>query len=239
MHRIRADTWKERTLDPRSKLMIAAGMAAMLLLSQRAWPHADHVHGAGAKPAQSVVPGAKAVKLADTVLQDQDGRSLRLASDVAGDKLVVVTFVFTHCTDTCPTVSHTFAQLQDKLGALLERRVRLVSLSVDPARDTPARMKEHASLFDAKPGWLWLTGDAANVRAALQSFGVHVAKPGNHPAQVLVGDPRSGRWTRLYDIDNAQQLFARVNELLAQTCTPAPHPAAAGHARPGCVAQPG
>lgn len=226
-------------MDLKSKLIIAGGMTAMLLLSQRAWPHADHAHGAGAQPAQAVASTAKPVKLADTLLQDQDGRSLRLASDVVGDKLVVVTFVFTHCTDTCPTVSHTFAQLQDKLGALLDQRVRLVSLSVDPARDTPARMKDYAALFDAKPGWLWLTGDAANVRAALQSFGVHVTKPGNHPAQVLVGDPRSGRWTRLYDVDNAQQLFAKVNELLAQPCTPVPHPAAAGSAKPGCVAQPG
>jgi protein SCO1/2 len=196
----------------------------------------------------------KPVKPADTLLVDQDNRKLRLASDALADKVVVVSFVYTNCTDVCPMVSHTFSKLQASLAPLMEKKVRLVSLTVDPARDTPARLAEYAAHFEPKPGWLWLTGDVSNVAQALQSFGIHITKPENHPAQILVGDAKSGRWTRFYDIDKPQQVLAKVDELLAaqratpsaadasarrEPCTPGQPQAAAPGAKPGCVAQPG
>lgn len=159
-------------------------------------------------------PAATPVKLVDTLLQDQDGRRLRLA-DALGDKVVAVTFVHTSGVDTFPLVSHTFAQVQQKLAGAMGDRVRLVSLTVDPARDTPARLKSYSSAVGAGPGWLWLTGAPASVTAALNGFGIHFRNVGSHPAVVLVGDPRSGRWTRLYDIERPDQVLAAINEHLA------------------------
>ena len=93
-----------------------------------------------------------------------------------------------------------------------------------------------------------------DVTEALQSFGIHIRKPENHPAQILVGDPKTGRWTRFHDVDQPRQVLAKVDELLAaqrpdRTATeggaqreqcnrPSPQAVATG-ARPGCVAQPG
>ena len=188
-------------------LCALAGAPASLFEVQA---HEAHERG------QAIAPAAgKPVKLTNAMLQDQDGRSLRLATDVVADKVVAVTFVFTHCVDTCPIVSHTFAQVQEKLGPLLEDKVRLISLTVDPARDTPARLKQYASQFNPRPGWLWLTGDQASMKQALQDFGVYVASPENHPSIIVIGDPRTGRWTRLYSIDSPQQVLSRLNELLA------------------------
>lgn len=227
-------------MSARNELAAVACILVMLALASAAWAHGGNAHGAPAKAAAAPAASGRPVKLADTLLRDQDGRALRLASDAVGDKVVVVTFVYTHCTDICPLVSRTFARLQDQLGVLLESRVRLISLTVDPARDTPSRLKDYASLFGAKPGWLWLTGGRGDVAAALQGFGVHVADPANHPAQILVGDPRQGRWTRLYDTDDAQSVLAKVTELLAaSTCITGARGAPAGAASPGCVAQPG
>ena len=193
-----------------TKFAINTAMLLCALAAAPAHPHEAHARG------QAIAPAAgKPVKLTDSLLQDQDGRSLRLATDAVADKVVVVTFVFTHCVDTCPMVSHTFAQVQEKLGPLLEDRVRLISLTVDPARDTPARLKQYASQFDARPGWLWLTGDQASMKQALQDFGVSIASPENHPSLIVIGDPRTGRWSRLYSIDSPQQVLSRVNELLA------------------------
>jgi protein SCO1/2 len=150
-------------------------------------------------------------------------------------------------------VSHTLSQVQEKLGALMEDRVRLLSLTVDPARDTPARLKEYAASFNPKRGWLWLTGAPANVTAAQQAFGVTIRNPEMHPAQILVGDPKSGRWTRLYDIDKPQEVLAKVHELLAaqhadnaaaqdgtarEKCNRHSHHADAQAKTAGCVAQP-
>jgi protein SCO1/2 len=228
----------------------AALLLATGVLAPCAWSHGGHEHDRHGAPAAG---GGKSVKLTDTVLVDQDGRKRRLASDAVGDKLVVVTFVFTNCTDTCPMVSHTFSQVQEKLGPLMEQKVRLISLTIDPARDTPQRLKSYGAQFGAGAGWLWLTGERGAVTAALRDFGIRVASVENHPSQILVGDPRNGRWTRLYDIDNAQQVLASVAELLAAR-GPERHgangdvrrencarqlQAVAAAGEPGCVAQPG
>lgn len=230
----------------------ALAMLGLFACMPRAWPHGDG-HGHHGAQAPAALAG-KPVRPTDVALVDQDGRKLRLASDALGDKVVVVSFVYTNCTDICPMVSQTFAQLQASLAPILDKKVRLVSLTVDPARDTPARLKEYAEHFAPKPGWLWLTGEITNVAQALQGFGLHITKPENHPAQILVGDAKSGRWIRLYDVDRPQQVLAKVDELLAaqradraagpaaaarEKCTGTTPQAASAGAKPGCVAQPG
>jgi protein SCO1 len=223
-----------------------AVVLGLALWAPAIWSHEGHAqHDAGTAASASQ---GRAVKVGDVALLDQDGRRLRLASDAIGDKVVVVTFVFTNCVDTCPLVSHTFSQVQEQLGALMEQRVRLISLTIDPVRDTPARLKAYAAQHGAGPGWLWLTGDPRSVTTALEGFGVHNASPDRHPSLVLVGDLRSGRWTPIYDIDNAQQLVANVADHLAARHAGADIPsyecprgkrlAAPGTKKADCVAQP-
>jgi protein SCO1/2 len=191
--------------------MLPAGVAR----SAEEHQHGGHEHSHHTPSAAPVMPQGLPLRLTDTVLTDQDGRQKRLLSDVVADKVVVVSFLYTNCTAVCPIVSHTFSQLQDQLGSLLDSRVRLVSLSVDPARDTPGTLKAYSAQHGARPGWLWLTGSSANVTEALKAFGAYSANFENHPAVVMVGDGRSGKWTRLYDIDDSQRLLAKAREYLA------------------------
>jgi protein SCO1 len=197
----------------RTKTIVGAAVLGVATLPI-ALAHSVDRHEHGQQAVTATASGAT-VKLPDTLLTDQDGRQVRLLSDVVADKVVVVSFVYTHCAEVCPVVSHTFSQLQDKLGALLDSRVRLVSLSVDPERDTPGKLKAYSGRLGAKPGWLWLTGPSANVTKALKGFGAYSANFENHPAVVMVGDGRSGRWTRFYDTDDPQRLIAKANEYLA------------------------
>jgi protein SCO1 len=190
----------------------AVVIGAAALPGTVAWGH-DHSHHSPS--ARAATPQGKAVKLSDTVLTDQDGRQVRLLSDVVADKVVVVSFLFTSCTDSCPIVSHSLSQLQDKLGDMLDSQVRLVSLTVDPARDTPAKLKSYSAQHGARPGWLWLTGSPANVTEALKGFGTYSANFENHPGVVMIGDGRSGKWTRVYDIDDAQRLMVKTQVFLA------------------------
>lgn len=93
-------------------------------------------------------------------LVDQDGDSLR-AADLQGE-VWVASFVFTHCTGVCPLITARMAGLRDSLAAdgLLGEEVRLVSFSVDPARDTPEVLRGYAARFDGGPPseWAFLTG---------------------------------------------------------------------------------
>ena len=119
-------------------------------------------------------------------LTDQSGGTLSRA-DLAGQPWVAG-FIFTHCTDVCPLITARMALLRDSLTAarLLGRNVRLVSFSVDPARDTPEVLTEYAGRFGGSPPseWAFLTGDNPDsIRTMIQKgFHLTAAVPPGHGA---------------------------------------------------------
>lgn len=172
--------------------------------------HAQHVASAASRPASGVE-----LKLPDTSLKDQDGRAVRLTSDVLGGRVAVVNFVYTTCTTVCPVLSATMAQLQQRLGKRLGEKVLLVSVTVDPLRDTPARLKEYAGQHGAGEHWRWLTGRKSDVDAVLKAFGTFTPDPVDHPAVTLVGDAEGRRWTRLYGFPSVEEVLSQVEHALA------------------------
>lgn len=177
-------------------------------------PHAMHRAQGAAAPAAAAVAAAN-VELLDTRLLNQDGEPLRFDSEAVGDGVVVIDFVYTRCTTVCPVLSTVFAQLQERLGPRVGSDVRLVSLSLDPVSDTPARLKEYAIRYASGPGWTWLTGDKPEVDRTLLALGAYVGDPASHPPMVLVGDVRRGGWTRFVGIASPERIAARAEELLA------------------------
>jgi protein SCO1/2 len=104
-------------------------------------------------------------------LVDQQGRAFG-SSDVAG-RVAVYSFVYTNCPDTCPLLTATMAGVQERLRAhgLLGSRVQLVSITVDPDRDTPQVLAEYAARFRADPdAWRFLSGERAEVFEVLAGF---------------------------------------------------------------------
>jgi len=92
-------------------------------------------------------------------LTDQQERNVDSTS-LAG-KVVIADFIYTNCTDICPTLSVEMQQLQERLRAegLLGNAVQLLSFTTDPARDTPAVPARYAAGFKADPdAWRFLTG---------------------------------------------------------------------------------
>jgi len=155
------------------------------------------------------------IEVPDVVLITQDGLEVGLQRDVVGDRIVIVDFVYTTCTTVCPVLSAIFRQIQKQLGDRLEREVILVSISVDPARDTPARMKAYANRLHAGDNWLWLTGRQQTVKVVLEEFGAYTPNFTEHPSMVLVGDGRSGQWARFLGFPAADQIIRKVDEFSA------------------------
>ncbi|MEJ8834846.1 SCO family protein [Ramlibacter sp. AN1133] len=172
--------------------------------------HDHHPHETAAK-----APSTVRIKLPDTVLTDQHGRTARFKSDTVGDRLVLVTFIYTTCTTVCPPLSALFADLQQRLGDRVGREVALVSVTVDPVRDTPLRLKAYAAQYQAGPGWSFLGGSKQAVDEVLTALGVYTPNFADHPSVVLVGDPRSGEWTRFFGFPGSDQIMARVRQLQA------------------------
>lgn len=104
-------------------------------------------------------------------LIDQDG-ARRSLSDFAG-RAIFVDFIFTHCPGPCPILTATMAALQEKLTAEQRAQTQLVSISLDPERDTPDAMRAYALARGADfTGWAFLTGTSAEIDPVLAGYGV-------------------------------------------------------------------
>ena len=175
-------------------------------------PHAHH-KAMMSKPVEPARPTD--VDLLDLVLMNQNGEEVNFVSDVIGDRIVVMDFIYTSCTTVCPVISAVFGQVQDKLGDQLGDEVVLISVSVDPTRDTPQRLKAYAATHRAKPGWIWLTGGKRTMDKVLDGLGAYSPNFEDHPAMVLVGDGQSGEWSRFFGFPNPDRLMEQVNALQA------------------------
>jgi protein SCO1 len=104
-------------------------------------------------------------------LEDQNGKPVSDA-DMKGRPFLVF-FGFTHCPDICPTTLFDLSQVMRALGPDADRAGALF-ITVDPARDTPAVMKDYLSNFD--PHLRGLTGDQASIDAAIKAYRVYAKK---------------------------------------------------------------
>jgi protein SCO1/2 len=129
---------------------------------------------------------------------------VKFVSDVIGDRIVVMDFVYTTCTTVCPVISAVFGQVQNKLGNRLGDDVVLVSVSVDAIRDTPKRLKAYSKAHGARPGWIWLTGKKRTMDEVLDGLGAYTPNFEDH-----------GQWSRLYGFPNPDRIMEQVNALKA------------------------
>ena len=95
-------------------------------------------------------------------LVNQEGRKFS-NRDVAGSVLLV-NFVFTRCPDVCSTLTHTMAQVQERLKGTA-KSIQLITVSVDPDFDKPLVLKEYAQKNNADLStWSFLTGSRDAIR---------------------------------------------------------------------------
>ena len=171
-------------------------------------PHANH---GAPPPAEEPVGAAK--YFSDVELIDQNGNKLRFYSDVLKGKTVVINALFTTCTNVCPPISRNFERIQEALGERLGKDVSLVSITVDPVNDTPARLKEYAKKFHAGSGWLFLTGKKENVDWALYKLGQYVQEKNEHKTVVIIGNEATGLWKKAFGLASAEDLVRLVEEV--------------------------
>src|ERR1700753_2649773 len=99
--------------------------------------------GAGVQPAREDASETSPAQkyFTDVVLIDQEGKRMRFYSDLLKDKVVIINAFFATCTGSCPPMSHNLARVQDALGDRMGKDVIILSITVDPAMATPARLK--------------------------------------------------------------------------------------------------
>jgi protein SCO1/2 len=110
----------------------------------------------------------------DFSLEGSDGAALNLGRFKG--KVVLLGFGFTWCPSVCPTTLATLAQARRKLGAAAAG-VQVVYVTVDPERDSAARMKEYLAAFD--PTFVGGTGAPDRLAAVREDYGVFAEKKGH------------------------------------------------------------
>jgi len=184
-----------RNRDPRVRHVAASLIAALVCLGTAA------VAGAATQSAtlpslERVTVLATPVTIADFKLTDQDGRHRTLGSLRGAPTLIF--FGFTHCPDVCPAAMTKLKLLHQSGGGAL-RAVRVVLISVDGERDTPAVMKKYLAPFS--PDFIGLTGNPRTVADIAARFSAVAFKEqpdakGNyeffHSSQIFLVD-KAGR----------------------------------------------
>lgn len=193
--------------------LAAGGLAAM----PAGLGHAESGHHAHhAVKAEAYQRSVAAYRIPDVRLVDMDGKEVSLRDGLEGGGPVMLNFIFTSCTAICPVMSATFHDVQGLLGD--ERgRVRMVSISIDPENDTPARLREYAEKFHAGPQWRMLTGSVADSIAVQRAFGAFRGDKMNHaPVTFLRAGGAGNVWVRLEGLASAPDIVREYSDLAAR-----------------------
>lgn len=157
----------------------------------------------------------------NTPLVDESGKAMRL-DDLKGN-VTVYNFIFTNCTGTCPIMTNNMRAVTPKIDR--DAPVRFVSISVDPARDTPAVLNAYAKRVRNDPRWTFLTGTrAAIVDLSVKGFKLTAGDPTPggepllHSSKFAVAD-KQGVIRGYYDATDGtvpEQVAGAVEQLLGE-----------------------
>lgn len=161
----------------------------------------------------SEADAAAARYFTDTELVDQDGKPRRFYSDLIRGKTVLINFAFASCKTACSPITANLARVQRLLGPRLGKDIHMITLTVDPVNDTPAKLKGFSQRFQAGPGWYFLSGSRANVEAVLKRLGGYTENPEQHLTSVIIGDSVTGTWLKALAMSPPENLAYAVEHL--------------------------
>ena|SRR5690349_3103131 len=156
-------------------------------------------------------PSAK--YFANLSLVDQNGNAVDLYSLMKGRTIVLHSF-FATCTGSCPIMTRTLSAIEERFADRLGKDLVLVSLTVDPKNDTPAKLKAYATATKAGTGRFFLTGTQEQVDAALKRIGQFVTSPEQHANVIIVGNEKTGLWKKAFGLAKPEEIVEIVRSVV-------------------------
>lgn len=151
----------------------------------------------------------------DVMLVNQNGQKMRFYTDLLQGKVVIINSFFATCAGSCLPLTRNLEKLQQGLGDRMGKDVYILSISVDPAVDTPASLKAYAKKLNAGPGWFFLTGNKESVDFALKKIGHFVDSKENHLNIFIIGNERTGLWKKAFGLAKSDELLKVVDSVLS------------------------
>jgi protein SCO1/2 len=148
----------------------------------------------------------------------QDGKKVRFYDDLIKGKVVGIDLIYTTCKYNCPLETARLVQLQKLLGDRMGKDVFFYSISIDPETDTPEVLKAYAEKYHVGPGWLFLTGKAADIKLLSHKLGLDslptADDPDGHTPHLLIGNEATGLWMKNSALDNTRFLAMKIEHLM-------------------------
>lgn len=174
--------------------------------------HDAHMHMLAER---SYVRSVQAYQVPDISLVGTDGGKIPLARELSSGGPVMLNFIYSTCTTICPVMTTTFAQVQRQLGPKSDK-VRMLSITIDPEHDVPAKLREYAMKFRAGPTWRFLTGSRADIIDTQKAFDVYRGDKANHIPVTFMRAAADAPWIRLEGLMSAADLVREYHQLTAQ-----------------------
>ncbi|KVZ28765.1 hypothetical protein WL14_04755 [Burkholderia cepacia] len=193
---------------------LLTGQAAQAQESMDEHAH-HHMMMSGMK---AMMPAMKTSTVAYTLpavtLVRDDGKIVVLKDELDDGRPVILTFIYTTCTSICPVISQTLSQLQQALGADRDK-VHIVSISIDPENDTPARLHAYAAKFGAGPEWQHYTGTMAASVTTQKAFNVYRQDKMDHNPVMFLRAAPGQSWLRIDGFATTDDLLHMYRSLVA------------------------
>lgn len=149
-------------------------------------------------------------------LRDRFDHPVRLDRFLAAGRPVVMEFFFTSCPTICGLQNATLAVAQRQF-VKISPNMLVVSISIDPAFDTPARIRAYAKPFQPLPNWHLLTGRPSDVNQVLSAF--DATYPGGnkylHEPLIYIRPATGNTWRRINGLLDSHQLVAAYRDVLS------------------------
>ena len=175
----------------------------------------------GGYPDNDAADGALKKRRADytvpaVTLRNRRDEPVALDQVLSGQRPVVMQFVFTTCATICPVLSASMAQAKD---GLLEAapETRLVSITIDPEYDTPARLRDYATKHEAGESWTFLTGRLGDVDRVIRAFDALYEADNKmyHEPYTYMRARADAPWVRLNGLMSGAEMVAEYRAVLA------------------------
>ncbi len=199
-----------------TSIMLSMALAPCLAIAapehNHVMDHSGHEHHVQGKPG-AYSSSTASYSVQDVKLVDMNGVEVALHNVLNSNSPVILNFIFTSCTTICPVMSGTFQQVQQQLGSK-RSHARMVSISIDPENDTPARLKEYANKYGVGPQWKLLTGTYENSITVQRDFGIYAGDKMNHkPVTFLKAQGSENTWVRLDGLVSAPEIIREFDKL--------------------------
>ena len=149
------------------------------------------------------------IQLPDAEMIDAFAQPFALRGDIAPGAVVVINFSYTTCDTICP-LGNQILQFVDERRHEVVRPVQLLTITIDPAADTPEKMRTTAEAFGASENWHWLTSSPAVISQVLDAADANAADIAFHDPIFLVGDMQAGRLFRSLSMPDADEILSML-----------------------------